>query len=158
MNTTYNSSPFVNVEAGGVCSFGDDSMDRAVCVAQCKVAPYLVLPHRPIPSPFHPNPPRPMPSHPSPLRPAPSRSVPLRPSPYNPIRPHPIPPSRMSSPRWPRLLASRASRKSSAPTPRSRLPCSTASKLKYVPSPSPSHLHTPPYAHTPIPHPVLLQN
>uniref|UniRef100_A0A7S3B204 AMP-dependent synthetase/ligase domain-containing protein n=1 Tax=Haptolina ericina TaxID=156174 RepID=A0A7S3B204_9EUKA len=36
MNTTYNSSPFVNVEAGGVCSFGDDSMDRAVCVAQCK--------------------------------------------------------------------------------------------------------------------------
>jgi len=36
MNTTYNSSPFVNVEAGGVCSFADDSLDRAVCVAQCK--------------------------------------------------------------------------------------------------------------------------
>jgi len=38
MNTVYNNSPFVNVEAGGVCSFADDSLDRAVCLAQCKAS------------------------------------------------------------------------------------------------------------------------
>mmetsp|Transcript_8992 Transcript_8992/g.21036 ORF Transcript_8992/g.21036 Transcript_8992/m.21036 type:complete len:766 (-) Transcript_8992:88-2385(-) len=36
MNTTYNNSPFVEVENGGVCSYAHDSMDRAVCLAQCK--------------------------------------------------------------------------------------------------------------------------
>jgi long-chain acyl-CoA synthetase len=36
MNCAYNNSPFVNVEAGGVCCQADDSLDRAVCVAQVK--------------------------------------------------------------------------------------------------------------------------
>ena len=36
MNTAYNNSPFVNVEWGGVCCFADDSLDKPVCVAQCK--------------------------------------------------------------------------------------------------------------------------
>jgi len=36
MNCAYNNSPFVNVEAGGVCCQADDALDRAVCVAQCK--------------------------------------------------------------------------------------------------------------------------
>jgi long-chain acyl-CoA synthetase len=36
MNTAYNNSPFVAVENGGVCCQADDSLDRAVCVAQCK--------------------------------------------------------------------------------------------------------------------------
>jgi len=36
MNTTYNSSPFVNVETGGVCSYAGHELDRAVCLAQCK--------------------------------------------------------------------------------------------------------------------------
>mmetsp|Transcript_4297 Transcript_4297/g.7149 ORF Transcript_4297/g.7149 Transcript_4297/m.7149 type:complete len:735 (+) Transcript_4297:70-2274(+) len=36
MNTAYNNSFFVNVEAGGVCCQADDFLDRAVCVAQCK--------------------------------------------------------------------------------------------------------------------------
>jgi long-chain acyl-CoA synthetase len=38
MNTAYNNSPFVNVEAGGVCCFADDSLDKPVCLAQCKEA------------------------------------------------------------------------------------------------------------------------
>jgi long-chain acyl-CoA synthetase len=38
MNTTYNCSPFINVEGGGVSCYADDSLDRAVCVAQCKAA------------------------------------------------------------------------------------------------------------------------
>ncbi|KAL3932512.1 MAG: hypothetical protein SGPRY_000672 [Prymnesium sp.] len=37
MNTAYNNSPFVNVETGGVCSYAGDELDRAVCLAQCKV-------------------------------------------------------------------------------------------------------------------------
>jgi len=37
MNTAYNNSPFVNVDAGGVCCFADDSLDKPVCLAQCKV-------------------------------------------------------------------------------------------------------------------------
>uniref|UniRef100_A0A7S4IMN0 AMP-dependent synthetase/ligase domain-containing protein n=1 Tax=Prymnesium polylepis TaxID=72548 RepID=A0A7S4IMN0_9EUKA len=36
MNTTYNSSPFVHVENGGVCSYAGHELDRAVCLAQCK--------------------------------------------------------------------------------------------------------------------------
>jgi long-chain acyl-CoA synthetase len=36
MNTAYNNSPFVNVEAGGVCCQADDALDRAVCVIQAK--------------------------------------------------------------------------------------------------------------------------
>lgn len=36
MNVAYNNSPFVSVENGGVCCQADDSLDRAVCVAQCK--------------------------------------------------------------------------------------------------------------------------
>merc|ERR1712060_12195 len=36
MNTAYNNSPFVNVDAGGACCFADDSLDRAVAIAQCK--------------------------------------------------------------------------------------------------------------------------
>eukprot|EP00310_Coccolithus_braarudii_P020572 CAMPEP_0183331580 /NCGR_PEP_ID=MMETSP0164_2-20130417/921_1 /TAXON_ID=221442 /ORGANISM="Coccolithus pelagicus ssp braarudi, Strain PLY182g" /LENGTH=788 /DNA_ID=CAMNT_0025500093 /DNA_START=25 /DNA_END=2391 /DNA_ORIENTATION=+ len=36
MNTAYNASSFVNVDAGGVCCYADDSLDRSVCVAQCK--------------------------------------------------------------------------------------------------------------------------
>eukprot|EP00928_Gymnodinium_smaydae_P014484 TRINITY_DN15315_c0_g1_i1.p1 TRINITY_DN15315_c0_g1~~TRINITY_DN15315_c0_g1_i1.p1 ORF type:complete len:737 (+),score=193.68 TRINITY_DN15315_c0_g1_i1:94-2304(+) len=36
MNTAYNNSPFVMVDNGGVCCMADDSLDRAVCVAQCK--------------------------------------------------------------------------------------------------------------------------
>jgi long-chain acyl-CoA synthetase len=36
MNVAYNTSPFVNVDAGGVCCFGDDSMDKPVALAQCK--------------------------------------------------------------------------------------------------------------------------
>lgn len=36
MNTTYNNSHFVEPEHGGVCSYAHDSMDRAVCLAQCK--------------------------------------------------------------------------------------------------------------------------
>jgi len=38
MNTAYNNSPFVNVDTGGVCCFADDSLDRAVAIAQCKVS------------------------------------------------------------------------------------------------------------------------
>jgi len=38
MNTAYNNSPFVNVEAGGVCSYAHDSLDRSVCLAQCKAS------------------------------------------------------------------------------------------------------------------------
>ena len=37
MNTAYNNSPFVNVEMGGVCSYAGGELDRAVCLAQCKV-------------------------------------------------------------------------------------------------------------------------
>uniref|UniRef100_A0A7S2BF27 AMP-dependent synthetase/ligase domain-containing protein n=1 Tax=Haptolina brevifila TaxID=156173 RepID=A0A7S2BF27_9EUKA len=36
MNTAYNASSFVNVDAGGVCCYADDSLDRSICVAQCK--------------------------------------------------------------------------------------------------------------------------
>ena len=36
MNTVYRASPFVNVEAGGVCCFADASLDRAVALVQCK--------------------------------------------------------------------------------------------------------------------------
>ncbi|KAL1522800.1 hypothetical protein AB1Y20_017771 [Prymnesium parvum] len=36
MNTAYNNSPYVNVEAGGVCSYAGFELDRAVCIAQCK--------------------------------------------------------------------------------------------------------------------------
>ena len=36
MNTTYNNSPFVEVENGGVCCYAHDSLDKAVCLAQCK--------------------------------------------------------------------------------------------------------------------------
>jgi long-chain acyl-CoA synthetase len=41
MNTAYNNSPFVNVDTGGVCCFADDSLDRAVAIAQCKEAEIL---------------------------------------------------------------------------------------------------------------------
>ncbi|EOD21444.1 long chain acyl-CoA synthetase [Emiliania huxleyi CCMP1516] len=36
MNTAYNNSPFVEVEAGGVCCFADHTLDRSVALAQVK--------------------------------------------------------------------------------------------------------------------------
>jgi long-chain acyl-CoA synthetase len=34
MNQAFNSSPFVNKEAGGTCAYADDSLDRPVCLVQ----------------------------------------------------------------------------------------------------------------------------
>eukprot|EP01063_Lacrimia_lanifica_P035807 TRINITY_DN6922_c0_g1_i1.p1 TRINITY_DN6922_c0_g1~~TRINITY_DN6922_c0_g1_i1.p1 ORF type:complete len:740 (+),score=331.47 TRINITY_DN6922_c0_g1_i1:78-2297(+) len=36
MNQVYNTSPYVDVDAGGCCSYGDGEMDRPVCFVQCK--------------------------------------------------------------------------------------------------------------------------
>mmetsp|Transcript_46360 Transcript_46360/g.100815 ORF Transcript_46360/g.100815 Transcript_46360/m.100815 type:complete len:745 (-) Transcript_46360:100-2334(-) len=36
MNVTYNNADLVNTEAGGVCCYADDSLDRAVALAQVK--------------------------------------------------------------------------------------------------------------------------
>eukprot|EP00755_Sulcionema_specki_P007187 Sspe_Gene.37539::Locus_18119_Transcript_1_3_Confidence_0.625_Length_2473::g.37539::m.37539/K01897/ACSL, fadD; long-chain acyl-CoA synthetase len=36
MNQAYLASPFVDVDAGGVCSYGDGDMDRPVILVQCK--------------------------------------------------------------------------------------------------------------------------
>jgi len=37
MNVTYNNADIINADAGGVCSFADDSIDRPVAFAQCKL-------------------------------------------------------------------------------------------------------------------------
>jgi long-chain acyl-CoA synthetase len=37
MNLAYNNSYFVDVEKGGVCCLGDHTLDKPVCVAQCKL-------------------------------------------------------------------------------------------------------------------------
>lgn len=36
MNVTYNNAPIVNTEAGGVCCYGDHTIDRPVAFVQCK--------------------------------------------------------------------------------------------------------------------------
>lgn len=36
MNVAYNNSPFVEIEAGGVCSYAGSELDRSVALAQCK--------------------------------------------------------------------------------------------------------------------------
>jgi len=38
MNTSYATSDFVDIEAGGVCCYGGAELDRAVALAQCKKA------------------------------------------------------------------------------------------------------------------------
>jgi len=35
MNVAYNNSPFVDIEAGGTCSYAGAELDRSVCLAQC---------------------------------------------------------------------------------------------------------------------------
>lgn len=37
MNVTYNAADIVNADAGGVCCFGDHSIDRPVAIVQCKL-------------------------------------------------------------------------------------------------------------------------
>jgi long-chain acyl-CoA synthetase len=43
MNVTYNNADIINADSGGVCSFADDSLDRPVAFAQCKLKELTAL-------------------------------------------------------------------------------------------------------------------